>query len=66
MITDYEFLLARQYNRDVVRQADDAQSIINAKNHRLVALANRVAALEAELEVERARRRRAEFLLARH
>lgn len=66
MITDAEFLIVRAFDRTIVRSVDDAQRIINAKNTTLVALERRCLEFQVELEAERGRRRRAEFLLNRH
>lgn len=66
MITDSEFVAIRAFDQTLDRHANEATAIIDSKNTRLVLLAQRVAELEAELEAERARRRRAEFLLARN
>lgn len=66
VISDSDFILARSFDRQLAAGANHAQAIINEKNRRLVLADRRIEALEAELEAERARRRRAEFLLNRH
>ena len=66
MITEAEFVAIRAFDATLDRYERDATAIINRKNANLELLACRIADLEAELEQERARRRRAEFLLNRH
>lgn len=66
MISDTEFVAIRHFDATLDRYGSEATAIIDSKNTRLTLLAQRVADLETELEQERARRRRAEFLLARH
>jgi hypothetical protein len=66
VITEGEFVLIRTFNHQSGRAADNAQAIINRKNSQLVELVAKCQALQAELEAERGRRRRAEFLLNRH
>jgi hypothetical protein len=72
MITDSEFVAIRQFDRTLARNADSAQSIINSKNSKLVALASHADRLQAEvdrlrreLEIERGRRKMAELKLRR-
>jgi len=66
MFTETEFVLSRVHDRELGQAVGDAQRIINAKNRALVELRAAYDRMEAELEIERARRRRAEFLLNRH
>lgn len=60
MITDSEFLLIRNYDRNLREHQDSAQRVVNSKNAQIinhsriiVAQGSRIAALEAALSAER-------------
>lgn len=62
--TEGEFALAMSFDRELAGTIADAQTIINRKNARLVALAAEVTRLRAALQVETGKRRHAELQLA--
>jgi len=65
MITASEFVMLKTTDRVLGRAVDDAQGIINNKNGQLIRLAAQLAAAQRELEIERGKRRAAEFKLMR-
>ncbi|HEY8578194.1 MAG TPA: hypothetical protein VIL88_17850 [Devosia sp.] len=63
MISDVEFVAIRSFDRQLAANADSAQAIINRKNSIIVAMEQRLAAAQRELEIERGKRKLAEFKL---
>lgn len=65
MISDTEFVAIQAFDRQIARDADHAQGIVNRKNHLLVSLAAQLQAAQRELEIERGKRKLAEYRLLR-
>ncbi|MBU1336036.1 MAG: hypothetical protein KJ944_08570 [Alphaproteobacteria bacterium] len=65
MISDSEFIAIRAFDRTLFNSVDSAQRIINEKNGQLIALARQLQAAQRELEIERGKRKLAEYKLLR-
>lgn len=63
MISDAEFVAIRAFDRTLFTAVDSAQAIINQKNGQLINLARQLQAVQRELEIERGKRKMAEFKL---